>query len=443
MPVGGRWSTAPTAMGITTPDAEAAFYNGFFMPTFQYRGQVYINNQLSIEAPYTPSRLIYSSYLLQANDPLVHYLSSDLSAQVGTWSVWAGSTGGRLNQQNGFWYHSDDPFNQPTPQVPVTPIGGRYQPWLRKGQMALLNTNVVAPVTNNYGCKDPLAYSSDSWNFPTNLMQSLAGLGQVHRGTPWQTVYLKDADLLKAFTVTDTVTNYVGTNTWMQWTGDLDANDATLMAPISDWRLAGLLMSLLNTTDPTQLFSVNDPNVADWQNLLNGLVVYSNSASVVFPTTPLQFTTYIMASNSPQASAIASAIVETGASQSSPVFCFIGDILATSALTAQSPFLNLGSTTFGQQQMNFGINDFEYEAIPTQLLPLLRPDSIGALTPVSGGWNLQFSGADGYDYLLQTSTNLTDWYSLGTNQPVGGSFSVPVGSATGSSGQFFRTLLLP
>jgi hypothetical protein len=442
MPVGGQWSTAPTVMGLTTPDAEASFYDGFFVPSFQYKGQVYINNQLSMEAPYTPLRMIYSSYLLQANDPLVHYLSSDLSAQVGTWSVWAGSTGGRLNQQNGFWYHSDDPQNQPTPTPPVTPIGGRYQPWLRKGQMSLFNTNVVAPVTNNYSCKDPLAYSSDSWNFPTNLMQSLAGLGQVHRGTSWQTVYLKDADLLGAYTVTGATTNYVGTNTWMQWTGDLNANDAALMAPVSDWRLAGLLMSLLNTNDPTQLFSVNDSNVADWQNLLNGMVVYSNSASVVFPTTPLQFTTFIMASNSPQASAIATAIVQMGASQSRPPFYSIGDILTTSALTAQSPFLNLGSMSFGQQQMNYGISDFEYEAIPSQLLPLLRPDSIGALTSMNGDWNLQFSGADGYSYLLQTSTNLTDWHSLGTNQPMGGSFNVPVGTATTSPGQFFRTVLV-
>ena len=439
MPAGGQWSLTPTPMGVTTPGAEAAFYNGFFTPTFEYNGQVYVNNQISIQAPYTPSRLVYSSYLLQANDPLVHYLSSDLGVQVGTWAAWANG----YMQQNGLWYHSDDPLIQPTPQVPGNPIGGRYQPWLRKGQMGLLSTNVAAPVTNNYACKDPLVYGSDEWCFPTNLMQSLAGLGQVHRGTPWQTVYLKDADLLGAYTVTGAITNDVGTNTWVQWTGDSDANDAALMAPVSDWRLAGLLMSLLNTNDPTQLFSVNDSNVADWQNLLNGLVVYSNSAPLVTILSPLQSTTYIIASNSPQASAIASAIVQTRASQGSPFFYSIGDILVTPALAGQSPFLNLGSSRALQQQTTYDITDIAYEAIPTQLLPLLRPDSIGSLSPANGGWNLQFSGADGYGYLLQTSTNLIDWSNIGTNQPVQGTFSVPVGPAAGSSGQFFRTVLLP
>jgi hypothetical protein len=270
-------------------------------------------------------------------------------------------------------------------------------------------------------------------------MQSLASLGQVHRGTPWQTFYLKDADILQESLNLENI----GTNTWMQWTADLDANDAALMAPVSDWRLAGLLMSLLNTNGPTQLFSVNDPKVADWQNLLNGLVVYSNSAPYVFPSEPPQFETFIISSYSPQAAAIASAIVQTRTATSGQVLYSIGDILAVSALSAQSPFLNLGSAAIGQQQTNYGITDTAYEAIPSQLLPLLRPDSIGTLTPTNGGWSAQFSGADGYCYELQSSTNLVNWNTVSTNQPVQGSFSVPVGGASGSPGGFFRTVLAP
>ena len=121
----------------------------------------------------------------------------------------------------------------------------------------------------------------------------------------------------------------------------------------------------------------------------------------------------------------------------------IGDILAAPVLTRLSPFLNLGSTAFGQQQMNYGITDWEYEAIPAQLLPLLRPDSLGTLTPTNRGWNLWFSGADGYEYALQTSTNLQDWSSVSTNSPVQGGFGVPVIPANGSRRQFFRSVLLP
>jgi len=81
----------------------------------------------------------------------------------------------------------------------------------------------------------------------------------------------------------------IGSNTWAGWTGDIQPDsfsgqylDAALMAPVSDWRLAGLLTSLLNTNDATRLFSVNDPNTTDWQNLFNGLIVYSNSTAAPY-----------------------------------------------------------------------------------------------------------------------------------------------------------------
>jgi len=275
------------------------------------------------------------------------------------------------------------------------------------------------------------------------LLSSLVGLGQVHRGTPWQTVYLKDVDLISYPYFINGFTSNVGTNTWMQWTGDFDPNDAALMAPVSDRRLAGLLMSLLNTNDPTRLFSVNNRNTADWQNRLRGLTACSNSAPFVFYGTPIQFDNYDLASNSPQVVTIAGAIEQFIASQPNQNYLSIGDILAAPVLTRLSPFLNLGGVAFGQQQMNYGITDWEFEAIPAQLLPLLRTDSLGALTPTNSGWNLWFSGADGYEYALQTSTNLTDWSSVSTNSPVQGGFSAPVIPAIGSRSQFFRSVLLP
>jgi hypothetical protein len=153
-----------------------------------------------------------------------------------------------------------------------------------------------------------------------------------------------------------------------------------------------------------------------------------------------------MASNSPQASAIIGGpygILSSKASQPGQNFSAIGSLFATSALSEQSPYLNLGSRTPGYQQMNFGITDWEYEALPAQLLPLLRPDSIAALTPTNGGWNLQFSGADGYVYVTQTSTNLADWHSIATNQPAQGTVALPVNPGASAPNQFYRTVLLP
>jgi hypothetical protein len=423
-------------MGDDSPPAEAAYFEGFFTPTFQYNGQTFVNHDLMIQAPYTPSRTVYSAFLWQANDPLIHYLASDLDSQVGAPMVWFA----KPTWLNGVWGHID---NQLLPIPPISPVGGRYQPWGQSGQMADLPNGIVDVNSYNLSYKDALVWRSDYWNFPTNLMQSLPGLGQVHRGTPWQTFFLKSTNILQD---ASTVGPVIGLNTWMAWTGDYDQNDAVLMAPVYDWALAGLLMSLLNTNDPIQLFSVNDPNVADWQNLMNGLVAYSNSAPVAFAGMPPEFDTYVMSSNSPQVLSIASAIVQahTNLLLSPPaMFYSIGNILATAALSGQSPFLNLTNTIAGPPPTSYGIADWEYEAIPAQLLPLLRPDSIGTLTPTNGAVNLQFSGADGYCYALQSSTNLTDWVSVSTNQPVQGSFSVPVGPAANSQGQFYRTVLLP
>ena len=395
----------------STPQAEAAFFMGFFIPSFQYAGQTYTNSQSSVQAPYTPTRTVYNYILWQANDPLVHYLASDLNY------VNPGLIG---------WKQNDNTAFQLPTAIQNAP-GQRFQPWGLNKQMAgLPNVNANA---YNSTYKDPLIWCPDNWNFPTNLLSALSGLGQVHRGTPWQTVYLKALG--------------VDTNTWVNWTGDMNLYDAIIMAPANDWRLAGLLISLLNTNDATQLVSVNDPNIADWLNVLNGLTVYSNSVANPHPsyTTVPQFDTYVMASNSPQTLVVANGIAQVRALQPNQFFYFLGDILATPKLTENSPWLNTNSSSRISNQLQYGITDAAYEAIPAQLLPLLRPDSIGAMLPTNGGWDLQFSGSDGYAYALQTSTNLVNWDTVSTNYPVQGCFHVS--PLQYSSARYYRTVLLP
>src|SRR5262249_577760 len=84
--------------------------------------------------------------------------------------------------------------------------------------------------------KDPVAFGnrgrghSDDWDFPTNKFPNIGWLGRVHRGTPWQTVYLKSPGV---FTLPNNRTNFNirgevsadnnGINVlwqWMRWTGN-------------------------------------------------------------------------------------------------------------------------------------------------------------------------------------------------------------------------------
>lgn len=416
-PVSDSWISPPNMpVGLRSLSGEAAFFAGFFTPTFTYNGKTYVNTNLTNPAPYTPTRTVVSPTIWVANDPLVHYFSSDLNEPVRGLNV------------SGVFI-SDDPLYPAFPLPLLNVVVDRYQPWGRDEQFASLNN--VDHNAYNLAYRDPLVYGSDDWNFPSGHGLPLTTLGHVHRGTPWQTFYLKAENIL------DFVN---GSQTWMAWTGDADANDAALSAPVNDWRLAGLLAALFNTNDPTQLMSVNDTSTTDWLNILGGITVQTNStpSPIYYDSVSPELDAFVMSSNSPQASFIANAIAQTKTAQPGQTFKSIGDFLATPELTVLSPWLNTGTS----DRIDYGISDEAYEMIPAQLLPLLRADSIGAVIKSNGGWSLQFSGSDGFVYAVQTSTDLVNWEVVSTNCPQQGVFSVPMPFEPDSRAWFYRSVLL-
>ena len=418
---GFTWKMPPDMPLIfNTPALEAEYFSVFFTGA-KVRG--YANTNLVEQVPYTPTRTFWNYTLWQANDPLVHYLASDLNYTT---------------RDTGF-ARSDNLVNMAMPIDALNSLGDRYQPWGRNQQMYFLGNFAVDTDQYNSRYRDPLVWGSDFWNFPTGPNLPITTLGNIHRGTPWQTIYLKPGDVLAENTNVGGYLSNIGTNTWMQWTGDLDANDAPLSAPTRDWQVLGVLLPLLNTNDPTQLVSVNDSSPADWTNLLNNLNVLTNSTffpeSGIVPT----FDFFTMTGDSPQAALIVGAIADTRASQPNQKFQSLGDILQTPALSEYSPWLNRADDS----QTAYGITDEAYEMIPSQLLPLLRMDSLGAILPNSGTWNLQFSAMDTYAYALQTSTDLIHWQIVSTNYPSQGIFTVPISPASDSQNHFYRSILLP
>ena len=140
------------------PNALQLTYSGY-VPDQNFIGAAAMTN--AIQMAYSPSALVVQDTTWQANDPLVHYTAGDLinpAAGNGLqiYLNWSSSNLGKLNQ--------------------------RYQPW---------GGNPSTGVgTNMLSIKDPLVTCSDDWNFPTNKFPTVGWLGRVHRGTPWQTVYL-------------------------------------------------------------------------------------------------------------------------------------------------------------------------------------------------------------------------------------------------------------
>lgn len=413
-PVGGTWLASSVAPGVDgSPIAQQAYFGGFFTPTWFYNGVRFYNTNLSQIVPYTPTRTMYAYTLWQANDPLVHYLLSDLN--------FIGTNGTTLQ-------HSD--LYPPTFNITglqLNQLGWRYQPWGLAGQMM----GILGVDTNAYNLayKDPLVFGPDSWNFPTNQTWNPNWLGQVHRGTPWQTLYLKSTDLLSLSS--PLFGTRLGTNTWAVWSGDTNAVEAQLNRPVSDWHLASLLCAILNTNPATSYFNVNTTNPAAWTVPFDGLTVVSNLA-------PNETYTEL-SSNSPAVALLAGAVLATQAGEPGGVFGDAGDVLATPALSTQSPFLNWSDLL----QQRTGITDATYEALPAQLLGQLGLASLGTVVFTNGQWMAQFTGQAGNQYVLQRSADLIHWTSLSTNSPGPGVMSLPVAGPPGGAGLFYRSQLLP
>lgn len=430
---GGRWNSSPitgvSGRTYTDPAAQQAFFTAFVSPTHlanYYPGgnpnnlppDVITNYLTSMPLPFTPTRKIVQRIVYEANDPLVHYMASDLYNLP--------------DSTNGFTM--DNP-----PLRKLVGQNDRYMPWGMPGNFAGSTFNSI-PVDNNaynVSYKDPLVVDSDAWNFPTNQTLNPSWLGQVHRGTPWQTIYLKSPNILDETAVFggDPTLN-IGFPTWQLWTGDLNPADAAAMAPVQDWRLVALLASLFNTNNVSWLFSANDPNPADWENLLNGMTALTNDVNdFLLGFDPMaQFATLTISSNSSQAAEIANAIESTRVALPGQLFASPGEIFAVPQLSAQSPYLNVDPV-----QIQAGLSDLAYEAIPDQLLPLLRIDSIGSMTAANGQIVIQFTGDDNHAYAVQVSTNLVNWTTVSTNCPVNGVFTFT--NSVSANAEFYRTVL--
>jgi hypothetical protein len=283
----------------------------------------------NLQAPYTPTATTVQHITWQANDPLVHYIASDLNTPVNT-----------NIDSNIIW-----PAN-------LGALNDRYMPW---GGNPLLKGADHNPYY--LALKDPLVTNSDSWDFPTYKFPTVGWLGRVHRGTPWQTVDMKSAlpDIL----------------TWTNWTGDLNPFDADNSSPSADWQLFDLFTTAFNDNATRGQLSVNvgapnGPNLAAWSALFSGIVVPTNTIggyTIIQPAGPDIY-------NIPSVWQVVTNINATrtnfvNADGLKGAFEHVGDILATPDLTVSNPWLLQNNNTNT-------INDELYEWLPQQVMSLLR-----------------------------------------------------------------------
>jgi len=349
---------------------------------------------LSQQAPFTATRRFLHLIKWQANDPLVHYLMEDLNDITNNASI-------RFLKPRDL-----DAFTNNLGR-----LNERYRPWLGNP----LLESVGFP---DVGIQDAGVFQSDDWNFPTNLLAAPGLLGRVHRGTPWQTIYLK--------------ARAISSDRWLNQSSDLRTH------PTNDWKIATLFISLLNTNAPTRLFSVNQSNQSAWGAILNGLTVLSNTTPTLYRTAPTNFDFLTIDPGSPQVQIIVHGINHTRAASPFGYFQEIGDVLETPELTVASPWLDLSA----EVQLLYSLTDEVYEKIPEQLLPLLRPDPILRVRRIDDELHFQALVFAGYLYVLETSTDLGHWTQLDTQFADGETVDFPDPIGLTDNQQFFRVRLM-
>lgn len=395
-PASAQWNnpSLPSIPGLDSVTAAQDFLHSMFTPssTFNYTVNgvtlTYTNTEPVVQAGYSAIRTTFVPYLYQVNDPLVHYLASDLNAGAGaTW-------GGNQAVPNGIWAQNDGVVSVPFPAPPNNNDipKSRYQPWGVSAPTALQANAYNFSSAYNLIYKDPLVWGADYWEFPTNIYPSVGWIGRVHRGTPWQTVYLKAHDVVHFLANTNIINQ--GTNTWAAWTGNINTYDAAGSAPVQDRLLFDLFTARLNDNASLGTLSVNQTNLAAWSAVFSGIVVLTNNADypnstfppgIVLPTSygtniiqpaavNVLLQTLVKNINFARASTNVPYNLQFGFTNTDGVlgsFEHAGDILATPALTENSPFLNWSNVN----QQKFGISDATYEWLPQQMMGLVRGTS--------------------------------------------------------------------
>jgi hypothetical protein len=306
--------------------------------TNQFKG--YVTNLIH-QTPFTPTvtASIYTTW--QANDPLVHYLASDLNFSESDSSPATGLSTNYLGATNFFGTLPN-----------IGQLNDHYLPW-GKSRTYVGSDNTAY----NFAYKDSLVTNSDAWDFPANKFPTVGWLGRVHRGTPWQTVFLKATNFLNSAN---------GLATWTNLTGSQNSFDAVNTAPVQDRLLFDVFSTAPNNNATRGQLSVNQDHLAAWSAVLSGIVVptsLTNSLPAVIAPAGLGGV-----ANSTLGQLVAAInntrLALTNTDGLTNTFEHVGDILRTPQLTEQSSFL----TGLSPQTQ---ISDELYEWLPQQVMSLL------------------------------------------------------------------------
>jgi len=284
-----------------------------------------------LECPYNPTWIIQQPTNWVANDPLIHYTLEDL--------IWSGDVRSGLQTYD---LSTGNATALPPLSNSIGVVSSRYAPW------GLGDSTI----SRNMLFKDPLLTNSLAWQFPTNKFPSVGWIGRVHRGTPWQTVFLKS----------DSSQSYAAWSNWANPTW-VTAPYAPETYPTNDWPLVDVFTTAPNDIAATGLLSVNQTNDAAWAAVFGGVIALTNAyggVQIMPNTNNGVFYDYNNLMDGPYG------INAFRTNQPNGIFHKVGYVLGAPALTVNSPFLG------GNAAEVPACTDEVVERIPQQVLSLLK-----------------------------------------------------------------------
>ena len=377
-----------------------------------------------IQVGFNPVGEIHLTDRRMANDPMVHYTKEDLQPgglvytyPEGYWKFYADVYHDRRPEMfQGLLLDpaiSEGRIAEPSGDFLVTYVNrtnrvaapykfvNAYAPW---GISANLGTGIPSPALEvDMAYKDPLVTNSAAWSFPTptNAFASIGQLGRIHRGTPWQTVYLKSAI---ANIEADSQGHIADRHHWKWWSGSHGTH------PTNDWALLDTFSTAITENAARGQIGVNQTNLPAWSAILSGVPVLRrlNSDGTNLVATVLDpaegngaaFVQKIVAGytiNGVFRHGIASGFVHTNgwpgdplvtvtgpdgksltipkARRSLPRFQSVGEICSVETLSVGSPLLENVEYDESNPGRTFRpVSDEVVERIPQQILSLLKAE---------------------------------------------------------------------
>jgi len=380
-------------------------------------------SKTTVQVGFNPSPRVFMVDRRMANDPLVHYTRDDL---VPGYLL---ATDGPLGSL-GYTEFSEELFaGVPIPSRPKIVLTtnavafdlgpqpkaiSAFAPWGTNANLGSAQPSLTNSTAFNYAYKDPQIRVPDDWSFPvgTNPVFRYAGIGQlgrIHRGTPWQTIYLKSLLPAPAPSTQSSVHKRYTADplTWEGWAGNRRTS------PTNDWKILDLFTTAFNENAARGQLGVNQTNVAAWSALLASVPLLRNDGS----DGPETMEPFFLEPGSPEMQEMFTGRFDQTVSEGTNTFYFslpgiqslfvppvvtigngirevrtfspdaesalesvgplqsLGEVLRAPMLSDRAPFLRVpGPRMADSWSRNRSITDEVLERLPQQVLSLLRTD---------------------------------------------------------------------